>query len=101
MIPSIYLAIRAEFYKVKYKSSTKDSISFFKNHLVYSYEPISFSKSLTKVGDDIRVFHFDRPNKLVSLSEERSKTIMRIVMFMLSLSIIFILWHFRFIKDLS
>jgi len=92
---------RAEFDKAKHKSPTKDSLSFFKNYWLYSYEAIPFSKILTKVGIDVRVFHFDRPNKLVSMLAERPKTIMSLVMFILSLCIIFILSRFRFIKELS
>lgn len=57
---------------------------FFDHYWLYSYEALPYTKLVTKLGMDVRVFNFDRPPLFISSMAEKPNTIMAILMFILS-----------------
>ena len=54
-------------------------IKFFDRYWLYSYEATPYSKLLTKIGFDVRVFNFKRPNQWISILSEKPNKIMFLV----------------------
>jgi hypothetical protein len=58
---------------------------------LYSYEAIPYSKFVTRLGLNVRVFNFQRPPRLVSRFAEKPNTIMATVCLVSSLVIVLLL----------
>ena len=65
---------------------------------LYSYTATPYTKLLSKLGFDVRVFNFDRPSKIASLLAERPNTVMFIVTLILYSLFVYFLHKFEFIK---
>jgi hypothetical protein len=50
--------------------------TFFNHYWLYSYEAIPYAKLLTKIGLDVRVFNFKRPNHWISSLAEKPNMLM-------------------------
>jgi len=80
------IAVRGKFKKHKTTNITKKYYDDFFNHYwLYSYEGIPYTKLLTKIGLDIRIFNFDRPIKLMSNLAEKPNMLMSVLMFFFSM----------------
>jgi len=67
---------------------------------LYSYTATPYTKLLSKIGFDVRVFNFDRPNRISSILAERPSLLMFIVTLILYLGFIYFLHRFQFIRKL-
>jgi hypothetical protein len=76
---------------------TADYNKFFTQFWLYSYEAIPYSKLLSKIGFDLRVFNFSRPTKWISFLAESPKLIRAICFFAFSIFLFFVAWmlHLR------
>lgn len=70
------------------KFETKLFTPFFDKYWLYSYEAIPYSKILTRIGLDVRVFNFGRPNRWISALAEKPNAMMSILAFMAALAIV-------------
>lgn len=74
------ISIRREFDEFRQANSKpKEFETFFDNYWLYSYESTPYSKLLTKMGFDARIFNFDRPSRWTSILAERPNMILLIV----------------------
>lgn len=92
------IASRRHFSKTNSRNKTEDYIKFFSHYWLYSYEAIPYTKLLTKIGLDVRVFNFHRPNRWISIMAERPNTIMCLVSFGASILLIVLLHKLRIVK---
>ena len=71
---------------------TAENHKFFEEYKIYSYEAIPYSKLLTKIGLDVRVFNFSRPGKWISFLAESPKLIKSILCFAFPIPLFFAAW---------
>lgn len=66
---------------------------FFINYYIYSYESIPYSKLLTRVGIDVRVFNLQRPHRAIAILGESPNIIKAILSFfpMILVAVCFVL----------
>ena len=63
-------------------------IKFFDSYWLYSYEALPYSKLLTKIGFDVRVFNFKRPNQWISTLSEKPNKVMFLVTLIVWVSVL-------------
>ncbi len=73
--------IRRKFIVKDYESNIKGYTDFFNIYWLYSYEATPYSKLITKLGFDVRIFNFKRPNHYISNLAEKPYLIMALVSF--------------------
>lgn len=91
---------RREFVISDKSYSQEGYVKFFNYYWIYSYGAIPFSKLLTKIGFDVIVLNFNRPNKLVSVMAEQPNMVMFIVTFIASVFTMFLLHKLRVIRNI-
>jgi len=67
---------------------------------LYSYTATPYTKLLTKIGFDVRVFNLDRPSRTFSVLAERPNLLMFIISSILYLLLVCFVHRFQFIKSL-
>ncbi len=67
----------------------------FNRYKVYSYEAIPYTKILTKIGFDVRVFNFKRPPRVVSRLAEKPNMIMALISFVLAILAMLVVHRFK------
>jgi hypothetical protein len=65
--------------------------NFFNNYWLYSYEATPYSKLLSKLGFDARVFNFRRPSSWLSIMAEKPNMVMLLFSFFISIFITYLL----------
>ena len=70
------LASRRAFVKSDSVGEPADYVDFFERYWLYSYEAAPYTKLITKMGADVRVFNFDRPPYLLSTFAEKPYSIL-------------------------
>lgn len=94
------LSKRREFVKSSHIDKPEEYVKFFNNYWLYSYEATPYSKLLIKVGFDMKVLNFDRPNHWLSLIAEKPNSVMLLVTFMASIVAMYLLLKFRIISTI-
>lgn len=69
--------------------STESNNDFF-DYWLYSYEALPYTKLITRMGLDVRIFNFQRPRLIFSSLAEKPNLIMALVSFLLSLLVVLI-----------
>ncbi|MCK5697044.1 MAG: hypothetical protein KAI02_02720 [Gammaproteobacteria bacterium] len=95
------LSKRREFVESNTLDKSKEFINFFKEYWLYSYEATPYSKLLTKIGFNVKVFNFNRPNQWLSLIAEKPNLVMLFISLMTSIIIMYLLSKFRIIAIIS
>jgi hypothetical protein len=91
---------RRGFIKTNLGIEGEDYNNFFDHYWVYSYESLPYSKLLTKIGFDVRVFNFDRPSHYRSIIAEKPNLIMLIISFGVSICLMVFLHRWRILRTI-
>jgi hypothetical protein len=91
-------AISSKFIPIKDHQIKPEFKNFLNHYWLYSYEAEPFSKILTKIGLDIRVFNFKRPTHIISILAERPNTVMFFITLFFAIFYIYILYQFKIIR---
>ncbi len=86
---------RRKFVKSSQKSKSEQYVNFFNYYWLYSYEATPYSKLLTKIGFDVRVFNFQRPNHWISVMAEKPNLVMLLVTFLAAVFAMYLLYKLR------
>ncbi len=89
----------------KFKNKATDKkpegyAKFFDYYWLYSYETIPYSKLLTRLGLDVRVFNLKRPHSLLSNIAEKPNIVMFIISFIVSVLTIYLLHKLKIIRNI-
>jgi hypothetical protein len=90
---------RREFAEVS-ENKKRDFSKELEYYWIYSYTATPYTKLLSKIGFDVRVFNFDRPSKITSILAERPSLLMVIVTLILYFIFFYLLHNLKFIKNL-
>jgi hypothetical protein len=75
-------------------------IKFFDRYWLYSYEATPYSKILTKIGFDVRVFNFKRPNQWISVLSEKPNKIMFLFTLIVSVLTLYLLHKLKIVRKI-
>ena len=92
---------RREFAKTGQSVIGAEGLSqFFDSYWLYSYEATPYSKLLTRLGFDVRVFNFKRPNQWISILSEKPNMIMFLVTLIVSILTMYLLHRLKIIRKI-
>jgi hypothetical protein len=91
---------RKEFVLSNQTNKSEEYINFFNHYWLYSYEATPYTKLLTKIGIDVRVFNFNRPSHWLSVMAEEPNLVMFFVTFIASVFAMFLLHKLRIINTI-
>ena len=92
------ISTRRKFVNVNRSNQAKENVEFFDHYWLYSYEATPYSKLLTKIGIDVRVFNFDRPSRWLSIMAEKPNSVRFFVSFVTAICAMYLLHKSRIIK---
>ena len=75
-------------------------IKFFDSYWLYSYEALPYSKLLTKIGLDVRVFNFRRPNRWMSILAEKPNMVMFLVTLIVAVLAMYLLHRLNLFRKI-
>ena len=82
------------------KGKKRDFSKELEYYWLYSYTATPYTKLLSKIGFDVRVFNFDRPSRMASILAERPSSLMFIVTLVMYLILLYFLHRFQSIRNL-
>ena len=94
------ISTRRKFVNVNRSNQAKEYVEFFDHYWLYSYEATPYSKLLTKIGIDVRVFNFDRPSRWLSIMAEKPNSVRFFVSFVTAICAMYLLHKSRIIKTI-
>ena len=92
------IAKRREFKRTDQSGRPDAYIEFLNNYWLYSYEAVPYSKLLTTIGFDMRVFNLNRPYHFVSIMAEEPNMVMFLITLMISVFIVYLLHKLGIIR---
>ena len=82
---------RREFLRTSQSDKKVSHSEFFDMYGLYSYEATPYTKLITKLGFDMRVFNLQRPGRWISILAEKPNMIMLVLAFIASIVITYLL----------